>query len=50
MTPSPPNVAGVIFDMALRNPNSNLVFDTVPVSLDYLNDRFNLPLEVERER
>lgn len=42
--------SGATFDMALRNPNSNLVFDTVPVSLEYLNDRYNLPLELERER
>jgi len=42
--------SGAVFDIALRNPRSDVVFDTVPVSLEYLNDRYNLPLEVERER
>ncbi len=41
---------GATFDLALRNPKSDLIFNTVPVSLEYLNDRYNLPLELDRER
>jgi hypothetical protein len=41
---------GAIFDLVLRNPLSDQDFELTPVTLEYLVERFNLPLEIERER
>ena len=41
---------GAIFDFVLRNPLSDQDFPVTPVTLEYLVDRFGLPLEIERQR
>lgn len=42
--------AGAMFDLVLRNPLSTQDFDLTPVTIEYLVERFNLPLEIERQR
>ena len=40
--------AGALFDVVLRNPLSETEFDLTPVTIDYLIERYNLPLEIQR--
>lgn len=40
--------AGAMFDVVLRNPLSETEFDLTPVTIDYLIERYNLPLEIQR--